>query len=72
MAKSNFHKDSYILIEPTREFPALTKIVTELRFFNKQNKIANNVFTKTYTNKDYPKLKVNYPSDWQLLVKEGK
>jgi hypothetical protein len=72
VAKSNFHKDSYILIEPTREFPQLTKLITGIRFFNKQDKSINNVFTKTYTNKDYPKLKVNYPSDWQLLVKEGR
>ena len=35
VAKSNFHKDSYILIEPTREFPELTKLITGIRFFNK-------------------------------------
>lgn len=72
VAKSNFYKDSYILIEPTRDFPELTKVVTGIKFFNKQDKNANNVFVKTYTNKNYPEFRVNYPSDWQLLVKESK
>ncbi len=72
VAKSIFYKDSYILIEPTREFPELTRVVTGIKFFNNQDKNANNVFVKTYTNKNYPKFRVNYPSDWQLLVKESK